>query len=370
MLSQILDSLPVFIGLVNDQMVYEFVNSTYETRFGLPRDQIIGQTVESINGSKEFERSRSQIEAVLKGEKVEFEYEYDDRIHLIKYLPRIEDAKVTGYFVISTDITKLKQATVELEENQAELNVVRSSFEDFASFAHYDRIASVGAMAVGIAHDISQPISVMNILIDSLRSSLKGTIADQSTRHTINSLQDQVHYVANLINRLRQFSTKQESHRSEFDVQQILTDCLSMVEPRIQSKDIELSVKMADQPIRSIVDPIEIQQILVNLIANAIESVSENEIDQRHIRITCEIESPDFFVYRVSDNGAGVSDEMASRLFEAFESDKESGIGMGLSISRVLASNNGGVLELVSTANVGAEFICRLPICSDSRSTD
>ena len=361
-LPQILDTLPVFIGLVNQDQRYEFVNSTYEKRYELPREEIIGKTVEELNGSTEYEKSRDKIEAALKGEFVEFEYAHDNRYYLIKYLPRKEDGEVTGYFVISTDITQLKKTTIQLELNRAELNFTRSSFENFASFTHYDRIASVGAMAVGFAHDISQPISVMNILIDSLRSSLKGSIAEQSTRETVDNLQYQVQYTADLINRLRSFSTKQGVERARSDLNQILVDSLSMMSPRIRSNDIDLTVYTCKQPVEAIVDRIEVQQILVNLIVNAIESVTEKKEPPRKIKVISEVEEPGIFAYRVIDTGSGVSSEMIGKLFKAFESDKESGIGMGLSISRILAANNGGSLELATTNTSGAEFVCRLPI--------
>ena len=132
--------------------------------------------------------------------------------------------------------------------------------------------------------------------------------------------------------------------------------------PRIRANKIDLKVNTCKEPIVAIVDRIEIQQILVNLIVNAIESVTEKDLPPKRITVISEIEEPGVFVYRVIDTGYGVSEEMIDKLFQAFESDKESGIGMGLSISRILASNNGGSLELASSSESGAEFVCRLPI--------
>jgi PAS domain S-box-containing protein len=362
LLSQILDSLPVFIGLVNERQEYEFVNSTYETRFGVPREEIVGKTVKELNGPEQYEGSRPQIEAALSGQEIEFEYEYGGRAYLMKYQPRWQDDQVTGYFVISTDITQLKRAASQLEQNRDELKVTRSSFENFASFTHYDRIASVGAMAVGFAHDISQPISVMNILVDPLKSSIKGTIAEQSARQKIDNLQAQVQYTADLINRLRQFSTLRGNARQQSDLNQILVDSVQIISPRARSKEITLDVVTHSGIALAFVDPIEIQQILVNLIANAIESVSGNLASQREIKVIGRLDDADTFVYRIIDNGSGVSEEMLERLFEAFASDKESGIGIGLSISQILAENNGGTLEFLQPENGGAEFVCRIPL--------
>ena len=128
------------MGLVNENQEYEYVNATYVARYNLPRELIIGKTVKELNGEVEYEKSRERIEMALNGKRVKFEYEYNGSYFLIDYLPRFEDKRVTGYFVISSDLTELRNANNQIERNRSELQSIQSSFENFASLAHYDRI--------------------------------------------------------------------------------------------------------------------------------------------------------------------------------------------------------------------------------------
>lgn len=366
LLSQILDSLPVFIGLVNENQEYEYVNATYVARYNLPREVIIGKTVQELNGDIEYEKSRKRIEDVLQGKRVKFDYVFEDSHYLIDYLPRLDGDKVTGYFVISSDVTELRNATSQIERNQSELQSIQSSFENFASLAHYDRIASVGAMAVGLAHDISQPISAINILMDSLKAAVKGSIVEPSAIGMINQIQQQVQFAASIINRLRRFSTNKILERKSTNINQVIRDALAMMRPRLQTNEVSLITEFADEELIGFVDEIEIQQVLVNLIANAIDSVCSLEQD-REIRVHTECDEQASFCFKIIDNGPGISNEMVDRLFEAFESDKPSGCGIGLSISKTLVERNGGILNLDQNCEYGTAFVCHFPKLQQSK---
>ena len=361
LLSKILDSLPVFIGLVDQKQQYEYVNATYVARYNLPREEIIGKTVRELNGEAEYSRSKPQIEAALRGERVKFEYSFEDSFFIIDYLPRVENEKVTGYFVISSDITELRHANNEIEKNMLELQSLRSSFENFASLAHYDRIASVGAMAVGLAHDISQPISAINILMDSLKIAVKGSIVEQSAIGMINQIQHQVQFAASIINRLRSFSSHKTAERQETNFNETIADALAMMRPRLSKNNVKLVKDLNDCESKGFVDGIEIQQVLVNLIANAIDSVCSHD-QYREIRVESELVDDRYFYFRIIDNGPGISGEMIDRIFETFETDKPTGCGIGLSISKSLVERNGGILFLDEECQAGTSFVCRFPV--------
>lgn len=364
MLSQILDSLPVYIGLVNERQEYEYVNATYVARYNLPREVIIGKTVRELNGDVEYEKSRERIETALRGKRIKFDYELDGNYYLIDYLPRFEGKRVTGYFVISSDITELRNANNQIEQNRTELQSIQSSFENFASLAHYDRIASVGAMAVGLAHDISQPISAINILVDSLKVAVKGSIVEPSATGMINQIQQQVQFAASIINRLRRFSTHKILERKKTDFNRVIRDAMAMMKPRLLKNEVNVVVELCDASPIGYVDEIEIQQVLVNLIANAIDSVCLLEQD-REIRIQSGLLDETRFCFRIIDNGPGISEDMADRLFEAFESDKPSGCGIGLSISNKLVERNGGTLRFDQDCEIGTTFDCRFPVIEE-----
>ena len=370
LLSRILDSLPVFIGLVDSEQRYEFVNASYVAKFNLPKDKIIGKTVRELNGETEYEKSREKIEAALRGENVEFEYQQADQWFRINYLPRWKRDRVTGYFVICADITQLKNTTFDLENSLQELRSTQSTFENFASFAHADRIASVGAMAIGLAHDISQPISSINILVDALRATIKDAEIETHALGLIAEIEQQVQFAADIINRLRRFSSNKDAERTKTNLNEVLKEALAMMKPRLLANEVDLQLNLAGFDTMAIVDGIEIQQVLVNLLANAIDSVSTMETT-RTIRVVTGNDETNHFFCKIIDNGPGVPEEMTSKLFNAFESGKESGSGIGLAISHKLIQHNGGSLELERSqineiGDTETIFVCKLPVVSNS----
>ncbi|MEM9413034.1 MAG: PAS domain-containing protein, partial [Planctomycetota bacterium] len=200
-LFEILDSLPLFIGLIDEHQRYVYVNQTYVNRYGRPRNEIIGKTVEQLNGTKEYLKSKAKIDTVLNGKVVEFEYSFGDQSYLINYLPHRVNSENRGYFVVSTNITQLKSALLELSHNKEQLQIAKNDYESFASFSRNDRLTSLGAMAANLVDEISHPFSAINVLLDKINSEVKGSTVEKAVVEYLEKIAQNLQYSGDVIQR-------------------------------------------------------------------------------------------------------------------------------------------------------------------------
>ncbi|WP_394795270.1 sensor histidine kinase [Armatimonas sp.] len=243
---------------------------------------------------------------------------------------------------IKDDATVLKQLNAELQATQAEL-------------VHSAKMASLGTLSAGVAHELNQPIAIIRGLSQQLQDEpdlSKFMIED------LEQIETQTSRMMRIINHMRTFCRTTGHSTSVICLKQLIEDCLILIAAQLHSHGITLSVHTETDKTTVKVNANEIEQVLLNLLTNARDALRETPDATLDIRLR---ETNGQVVLECADNGPGIPPEILPRLFEPFFTTKEvgQGMGLGLSISTNLVKSNGGTLSARNER--GAVFTLRLP---------
>jgi C4-dicarboxylate-specific signal transduction histidine kinase len=226
------------------------------------------------------------------------------------------------------------------------------------------RTQAMGELAAAIAHEVNQPLTAIvtngNFCFRRLESA---TSNPDEIRAAIAEIVNDGNRASAVISRIRGLVTKGTCHRTRLDINQIIGDVTILLRKEVRRSRVFLRTDLATDLPGVQGDPVELQQVLINLVMNAVEAMRTSPDDRREILIRS-AESPDGILVQVQDFGPGIEPELTIRIFEPFFTTKAEGIGMGLSISRSIIESNGGQLSVVS-ATRGALFQFTLPVATN-----
>jgi two-component system, LuxR family, sensor kinase FixL len=221
------------------------------------------------------------------------------------------------------------------------------------------RAAGVDAMGAALAHELNQPLAALTLYLQSLQR-LCGRLqtVDPLMRELVDKSFREAERAGEIVRRMRRFSARSEPDRQTIDMAALAEESIEISTVGLSRRvDIKRSYEPG-LPMVSI-DPVQIRQVMVNLLKNAIDAVSRKA--KPNITVTTESRGGNI-LFSVADNGPGIDPKMADRLFRAFETSKPQGMGLGLAISRMIAQNHGGDLVLEPGGiGGGACFGLRLP---------
>ena len=254
--------------------------------------------------------------------------------------------------VIVEDISSRKQAESELATTQTEL--VRVS-----------RFTAMGELAASIAHEVNQPLSA---IATNSQAALRWMSRDTPNLKEVAAALNRVYRDANLagdvIARIRNFLSRGGIKHERIAVQHILYDLLRMLHTLFQESGVQVTVLVSPALPNLNADKVQLQQVLLNLLINAVEAMREQPPDQRLLSITVNEQATQGIVFTVCDSGSGIAPEMQPKIFDALFSTKNDGLGMGLAISRSIVENHGGWLRLEPGGGTGACFCFNIPLMS------
>lgn len=230
--------------------------------------------------------------------------------------------------------------------------------------AHVSRVSAMGDLASGLAHEVNQPLTA---IVTTAQACLRLMDADRASmqllRQSLSQVARQGERASDIIRGMRGFLRKVDEHpRSEEDVARLVRDALNLLQHEIRTGGIQ--VRLQFEPALPCVGMrrVQVEQVLLNLMRNAIEAMSETE-GLRCLVIHAGLSRNGRAVQiRIEDNGAGIPMSVRERLFDPFVTSKPSGMGQGLSISRTIARAHGGDLELLHTGENGTSFVLHLPV--------
>ena len=312
---------------------------------------------------------------------------------------RDETGQVVGVIVFSVDITErmkseeaLRDARDNLERRVAERTrelaaaladvqremVERQKAEEQisqhqAELAHLQRLRTVESMTTQIAHEINQPLGAIANFASGLARWLRSDSPDlEALAGIATQISQQAIRAAEVVRRLRDLVRKETSARKRCDAEQIIAEAVQMMSSNARRRGIALRVAVAPDLPNLLVDRIQIQQVLLNLIANALDAI--DAVDPFNVRagepneviVEAGLHDAGGIEIRVHDTGTGLSQLDAEKMFEPFFSTKPDGLGMGLAISRTLVEAHGGTLRAVGGDGRGATFVFTLPLASGS----
>jgi len=233
--------------------------------------------------------------------------------------------------------------------------------------AHVARVSTIGAMMSGLAHELGQPLTAISNFAAAARHGLSRLSGDNRD-HVLESLTyviEQAKRAGEIIRQFRNFVRRDDSQRSEVDVNDIIskTHVLLAFEARQHGVRINLDLQPALPTV--IADRLQIEQVVVNLVKNAIEAAADSPDERRVVTVRTWYVDGEGMHVSVSDTGKGISPENMDRLFEPFHTTKRDGLGLGLSISRSIIQSHEGRIEAVRRQGRGATFRFILPTDSE-----
>lgn len=234
----------------------------------------------------------------------------------------------------------------------------------FDQLAHVTRLSSMGNLASGIAHEVNQPLTAIVTMAHAVLRNLKSGRSDPAlVGEALQKIAQQGERASAIIQHMREFIGKDASReRVMRDPAAIVRGVVDLLTPELRQHGVTLNMDL-DAEACVEVSVIQVEQVLVNLIQNAIHAMLENS-GERRLTITGRRDDPSgYFLIRVADNGCGLPDGDARRVFEAFFTTKRDGMGQGLSISRSIVLSHGGTMWAAPNEGRGAVFSFTLPLC-------
>jgi two-component system sensor kinase FixL len=248
----------------------------------------------------------------------------------------------TGF---ARDVTERQEAEARLQELQSEL-------------VHVARLSEMGQMSSALAHELNQPLSAASTYLQAgLR--LMQTKPGAAPLDALRKAGEQVQRATDILRHLRRFAKKGEVSRRVEDLAQVIEEANALAMVGTRSTGVTLRLNLDPRARSSVIDRVQIQQVVVNLMRNAIEAMAQS--DRRELAVSTAPRDGDFHEVTVADTGPGLPAEVAAQLFKPFVTTKESGMGVGLSICRSIVESHGGKIWAEDNPGGGTRFRFTLP---------
>lgn len=247
------------------------------------------------------------------------------------------------------DITHRQQTESRLQDLQSEL-------------AHVGRVSEMGTLASSLAHELNQPLTAIANYCEGARELLSGHLDEETTEIVRDALGDaakEAVRAGQIVRRLRDFISHGDSERRIESLSRLVTEANALALVGSREHGIEVQLRLDPDVDSVFVDRIQIQQVLTNLIRNAIEAMLDSPF--RTLTVKTEGKPEGFVTISVVDTGSGIADEIAPHLFQPFVTSKKTGMGIGLSLSRTIIEDHGGRIWAEPVAAGGTAFRFTIP---------
>jgi len=247
------------------------------------------------------------------------------------------------------DITARVRAEEQARQRQAEL-------------AHVARLGIMAEMATGLAHELNQPLSAIVAYIHACLLRIRSGAADPAELlDNMERAAAQAQRAGDIVDRIRDFTCKGEARRTEVNINTLVREAADLAKPEARRCGVRVHLDLDELLAPVVADSVQIEQVIVNLLRNALEAMSENGNDDRTLTIRTSMLGTESVQLAVRDTGPGLADEHAERVFTRFFTTKADGMGMGLSISRSIIDTHGGRLWMTPNPDRGVTFQFTLP---------
>lgn len=219
-----------------------------------------------------------------------------------------------------------------------------------------ERLAELGALTGGLAHEIKNPLSTIQLNLQLLREDLPERSGRMVNR--LNTVQKEAQRLREYLDDFMRFAGKIEISRSQVNLQTLFEELVDFYAPQAELQRVRLRVRPTEQPVIAPLDERLVKQAVLNLMINALQAMPETggEI------ILAARQEPGRVIIEVTDTGKGIPPESLPRIFDAYYSTKKGGTGLGLAISRRIAEEHGGSISAASEVGKGSVFTLNLPI--------
>lgn len=269
------------------------------------------------------------------------------------------NGKTRGSVVVFRDITERKQAQKRVQDHQQQL-------------AHVGRLSLLGEMASGIAHELNQPLTAITT---NSRACVRLLESDQSNAENCADVMEKIAFQAeragHVIQHIRHFAHKEPPNKKPSKIQSMLETVLELLDREVKSKKISLKLDLDKKADTVLAQAIQIEQVILNLVRNAIEALESVPKSKRNLQIKTKLLANDMVEIRVTDTGRGLKKVIKDQLFEPFMTTKDHGMGLGLSISQGIIEAHGSEIKVETPLDhSGVSFYFSLPLVSDTENAD
>jgi signal transduction histidine kinase len=266
---------------------------------------------------------------------------------------------VLGYWLEKISLEK----TQVLQDNARISGLLKEKERLIYGLLKANKTAATGALSASIAHELNQPLGASNLNIQFLKMKLeKGIINPELGKEILDSLEADNQRAAAIVKSLRSIFIEGGLSAEEVQMGDLISNVLNIVTPELKSKNIQIQFQV-DERLAIKVNPAEIEQVILNLLNNAIQALANSGTLLRRIAIEA-TQSGQLVRLSISDNGGGVSAEYRPQLFELLSTTKQSGMGLGLWLCKHIVTRYGGSIHCEDTLGGGATFVVELPSAS------
>lgn len=352
---QVFESSPDGMCIVGRDYRFQRVNPAYARLLDLSPESITGKLVSDLIRPEVYgEITKPSLDRCFAGEDVYHASWLPSHLGplylAVTYSPlRRSSEQVEAVLAIVRDLTALAQASEALRSAQADL-------------AHVNRVATMGQLTASIAHEVNQPIAAAAINAQTALRWL-GTRPPNldEVRQALDRVLDCGRRAGEVIDRVRAVVAKAPPRKSRFDLNEAVSNVISLTRNEALKHGVSVQTWPAKDPLCVEGDRVQLQQVILNLIINAIEAMSGDQEGPRELQVRAESDAAGGALVTVRDTGPGLDPASVGRIFEAFYTTKPEGMGMGLAICRSIIEEHGGRLWASANEPRGAVFHLTLP---------
>jgi two-component system sensor kinase FixL len=359
-LQSILDTVPEAMIVIDEKGVIQSFSTAAERLFGLLAAEAIGQNVRTLmpspyreghDGYLQRYRNTGERRIIGIGRVVVGQRKDGSTFPMELAVGEMKSGDQRYFTGFIRDLTERQQTEVRLQELQSEL-------------VHISRLTAMGEMASTLAHELNQPLSAISNYLEGTRRMLANATDEQSVtlRDALDSAADQAIRAGQIIRRLRDFVSRGESERRVESVTKLVEEASALSLVGVKDRGIRVQFRFDPAVDLVIADRVQVQQVLLNLIRNAMDAMETSAtrelviaiapVDANQVRVS------------VADSGCGIALEVSEQLFQPFVTTKRQGMGVGLSISRTIIEAHGGRIWAEPNPTGGTIFSFTLEIVS------
>jgi len=355
-LSSALEQAADSVMITDANQTIEYVNPAFEFLTGYTKDEAIGRKTFFLRSGTHDNAFYTELwktisnggvyRGVLVNRKKDGEEYHEEKT--ITAL-RSAEGKITHYVSTGRDITNRLNAEKAISQHQTEL-------------AHVSRLSTLGEMTSGLAHELNQPLCAITTYAQTCLRIIDSEYDKKAKlRYGLEQIVKQAELSGGILKRLRNFSRKRVIPKRCVDLRHIVNEVATLSDSELKDNGIALAIEQSEGELQTVADPIQIEQVLLNLLRNSIDAMVGLPTDRKKISVCLSKISNKEVKATLSDCGHGCSEDIVEWLFEPFYTTKPNGLGIGLGISQSIIESHGGRLFLEENGPSGAAFSFTLP---------
>jgi len=359
-LRSILDTVPDAMIVINGDGIVQLFSTAAERMFGYAEREAIGKNVSELMPMPDRARHDGYLARYLStgerhiigiGRIVTGKRRDGTTFPMHLSIGEMQSGGALYFTGFVRDLTEHQETQARLQELQSEL-------------VHISRLSAMGEMASALAHELNQPLAAISNYMQGSRRLLADSTDPNAPKieSAMDRAAEQAIRAGQIIRRLRDFVSRGESEKRVESLSKLIEEAGALGLTGAREQNIQLRFNLNPDFDLVLVDRVQIQQVLVNLFRNALEAMSQSS--QRELIVSNAEVGDEMLEVAVSDTGSGFHDDVKSHLFQTFFTTKETGMGVGLSISRSIIEGHGGRMWAETNASGGATFRFTLPTAS------